>query len=74
MIRCSPDEAAFIHTACAEQIEAIAELLSDAEGRFVDIVDNYEWSSFTPQQRTTLKHWHVGCQQAKHYLRAPNGI
>ena len=74
LIKCTPDEAETVHTYFAEQIEAIEALINDAHGRFCDLVENYEWSSFTPEQRVTLKHWHVGIQNAKHSLRAPNGI
>ena len=60
--------------ACAEQVESINEMLADLNGRFTEIIDNYEWESFTPEQRALLKHWHVGCQNSKHVLRSPNGI
>ena len=70
----SPEDANQILIGCAEQIEAVAELLADLDGRFTEIIDTVDWTSFQPEQRVQLKHWHVGSRQAKHYLRAPNGI
>ena len=70
----SPEDADQILIGCAEQIESVAEMLADLDGRFTEIVDTVDWTSFTPEQRAQLKHWHVGSRQAKHYLRAPNGI
>jgi hypothetical protein len=72
LIQCTSSEADAIVTGAAEQIEAIAEMLSDAQGRFTHIVDTFEWSSFTPQQRALLKHWHTGCKEALHVLRNPH--
>ena len=74
LIKCSPDEAEQIVIACAEQVESINEMLSDVEGRFTEIIDNFEWESFTTEQRSLLCHWHIGCRNAKHVLRSPNGI
>ena len=70
----SPEDADLILIGCAEQIESVAEMLSDLDGRFTEIIDTADWTSFSPEQRVQLKHWHVGSRQAKHYLRAPNGI
>ena len=70
----SPEDADQILIGCAEQIESVAEMLADLDGRFTEIVDTVDWTSFSPEQRAQLKHWHVGSRQAKHYLRAPNGI
>ena len=70
----SPEDADQILTGCAEQIESVAEMLSDLDGRFTEIIDTIDWTSFSPEQRVQLKHWHIGSRQAKHYLRAPNGI
>ena len=58
-------------TGCAEQYEAIAEMLSDLEGRFIETIDNTDWTSFTPEQRCLLKQWHIGTRQARHILRHP---
>ena len=74
LIKCTPEEADEILTGCAEQVEAINEMLADLEGRFTQIVEPYEWESFTPEQRSLLKRWHVGCQNSKHVLHSPNGI
>ena len=49
-------------------------MLADLDGRFTEIIDTVDWTSFNPEQRAQLKHWHIGSRQAKHYLRAPNGI
>ena len=70
----SPEDADVIVTGCAEQIEAVAEMLSDLDGRFTEIIDTADWTSFTPEQRTLLKQWHVGTRQAKHQLRHPYAI
>ena len=32
-------------------------MLADLEGRFTEIIDNYEWESFTPEQRSLFMHW-----------------
>ena len=74
LIKCTPDEAEQILIACAEQVESVSEMLADLEGRFTDIIDNYEWESFTPEQRSLFMHWHIGCRNSRHVLRSPHGI
>ena len=70
----SPEDADQLIIGFAEQIESVAEMLADLDGHFTEIIDTVDWTSFSPEQRVQLKHWHVGSRQAKHYLRAPNGI
>ena len=49
-------------------------MLADFDGRCIETFDTVDWTSFSPEQRAQLKHWHIGARQAKHYLRAPYGI
>ena len=74
LIKCTPDEAEQILMACAKRIEYVNEMLAALEGRFTEIIDKYEWESFTPEQRSLLMHWHIGCRNTKLALRAPHGI
>jgi len=69
----SASEASDIVNGCAEQLEAVAEMLSDLNGRLTYIVDTYEWSSFTPDERIMLKQFHHGCKHAQIALRKPHG-
>ena len=74
LIKCTPDEAEQILMGCAEQIVAVHEMLAVLEGRFTEIIDNYEWESFTPKQRSLFMHWHISCRNSKLALREPHGI
>jgi len=73
LINCTSGEADAIVTGCAEQIESVAEMLADLDGRFTQIIDSVQCESFTPEQRANLKHWHIGCQHAKIALRKTYG-
>ena len=39
-------------------------MLADLEGRFTEIIDNYEWEVVHPRTALIAMHWHIGCRNS----------
>ena len=74
ILKIEPSDAEHLHNGCCDQFEAIAEMLADANGRFCEVVNTYEWENFTKEQRISFVHMHEGIRNAQIHLRNPNGI
>jgi len=73
LINLSETDAERVFLNCAERIEQIADLISEAESHLTFNSENYKWESFTPNQRALMAHWHMGCKNAKTALRSNIG-
>ena len=72
MQRVTPTEAADYFLRCAEALEKTDDALDEALAVITSIVDTIHWESFTPEQRTAIKEWHLGVIAARKTLRLPN--
>jgi len=70
--RVTPNEAADYYLRCAEAIERTDEALDEALAVITSIVNTIAWESFSPEQRTAIKEWHLGVIAARKSLRLPN--
>ena len=72
MQRVTPTEAADYYLRCAEAVEKTDDSLDEALAVITSVVDTISWESFTPEQRTAIKEWHLGVIAARKSLRLPN--
>ena len=69
MPRLTSQEADDLFSKAALFIEACDDSLNEAQALITEIVDTVDWESFSPDQRISLKQWHLGAREARHALR-----
>ena len=69
MHRVTPAEAAELFLNAAAFVEAIDTAVDEADALITSIAETVEWSSFTPEQRSSLAQWHGGVREARIALR-----
>jgi hypothetical protein len=70
--RVTPTEAADYFFRCAQAIESIDNALDEAQALIQSVVDTIDWESFEPEQRVSIKQWHLAVIASRKTLRLPN--
>ena len=68
MISLSRLEASEVLAEVTDRADNIKAQLNDLNGRLTEIADNFEWQSFTPNQRVSLSKLHTTIRQVSDLL------
>jgi hypothetical protein len=70
--RVTPTEAADYFLRCAEAVEKADDTLDEALAVILSVIETIHWESFTPEQRSAIKEWHLAVAAARKSLQLPD--